>query len=318
MNKTTRREWMRGLSFGSVMAAGTAIAGCSTSQKFVAPAKGAKMASPTSFPLQVICHGMMAFKLPRPTDDQSVLEIHIPKIDRSDGHPHVYEVGQQSALQSLNQGKTYALTGPTPAPGIPPAMWINNVILVADGTCTCSIQPYNNGGVIETPEWCVIKIPMPSSYKGYKIASHPNLANPIFADGDTRQSCDVNLTRMPLVHVFRYDVASSASLTGDSSVTWNLSSGPKLHIHAEPQIAMSSASNSHLQGLNKFFTRTNGSGQPVPLDLDFYNLNDITNIQNDADGAGGPIQDSDLRSLYQMGGLSTAGDPADCMSVVTW
>jgi hypothetical protein len=313
----TRRQWIQNIGLGSLITTVTGLAGCSRNQKPQAPAAGVKAMLATSFPLQVICHGMAVFKMPRPGDDQTTIEIHIPKIDRMDGYPHVYKIGQQTALQPMIQGKTYTLVGPTAASGMPPAIWFDNVVLAGDGACLSTIQPYNSGGVVGTQEWCIVKIPMPDSYKGYKIASHPSLANPIFADGDTREGCDVNITRIPLVHVFRYNTAASASITGDSSVSWDLSSGSKLHIYAEPEKMMPS-SNSHLQGLNTFFTRTNSSGNSAPLDLDFYNLSDINNITSNDDGPSGPIQAVDLRTLAQLAGLSAAGDPADCMSIVSW
>src|SRR5258708_2938628 len=127
--RQNRRQWLRGLSAGSAAVGMGALTNCGsgrnqsrgTESNQSLTSFGAKIKAAT--PVQIICHGMLAFQLD--SKNQQLL-IHIPAVDAGDDShfPHEYWAGAfqshcNNQYQQLATDETYTMSGATAAADSP-------------------------------------------------------------------------------------------------------------------------------------------------------------------------------------------------------
>jgi hypothetical protein len=333
----TRREWMRQVVIGAAgLSAGMTVA-CSSAQKTPEDNSAKPIAAKgagTGNMVQVICHGMMAFKLPG--SGSNVMEIHIPLVKASAGmnDAHVYKAGAQPTqtnymTSDLQSGAKYTLSvqygsGHSAPKSLPTSLTsapIVNLYSPNDKACQSTIPATG-----QIP-FCTITIPIPDDYHGYLMGHNTNLSLPLFKGSDA-DHCSVpsgsgynplnSLKSTPLVHVFRYQAVAQVSL--DTATPWTANGSDKLWIYAEPAVKMGTPSRDHLVQLENYL------GIDLTY-LDFYDLN----LMTDPDPGDSDISPLDLVPLY---GFKSAnrfksadylkstefrtilgGSPADCISV---
>jgi hypothetical protein len=330
-----RREWLRQMAIGAAGLGAVVSQGCGSNKQpeSASPDLDAKVAVKLDTAgnlVQVVCHGMMAFKLPYPTTSSSVIEIHMPAISQGKSDKHVYKAGPLPSASNYNandltSGASYALTvtyaGNNSAPSaLPTSLKATPIVFLnpaAGAMCKASIPA--NG---QTP-FCIISIPIPDDYQGYVYGQNTNPSYPIFMGNDANY-CSVAanagqylnmLKTTPLVHVFRYTNVAGASLdqTKPSSANhWKANGSDKLQLYAEPAIKMP-ISDDHLKQLDTYLGLTY-------QDLDFYN----TNLEVQTSPGDSNINPQDLQALYTFGDTSKSsgglgprltGTLADCISV---
>jgi hypothetical protein len=277
-------------------------------------------------PLQVICHGMMAFKLPTPDLAHTLnynIVIHIPYVTDDDDHmyDHVYKAGERATAQNydkidLDQDGAYTLnlSSYTPQGTLPASLYPSaNVFLFSpDNKCKCKVPASGKKA------YCTITLPVPQDYQGYGAGFNGD-QSPLFdgSGNDVKHCSDPfhpkphpaeysldKLKTVPLVHVFRYDYTSASLVDAAQKVKWDTSNGKtKLFIYAEPKAATLDPSNTHLKKLAAL----------MGTDLDFSCASLLTGSTGTTDNL---IDDpKDLYSLADWSNSSTSGgNPADCIS----
>ncbi|HEY4364555.1 MAG TPA: hypothetical protein VGN17_26565 [Bryobacteraceae bacterium] len=325
-SKRNRREWLRGAAIGAAGAGIVAASGCGSSNEQNKAQEKSPLLAAAGPSLQVICHGMMAFKLPKPGTMPYNMEIHIPVV--ADGNPkysHVYRYGNRPDntnynMSNLTQGGEYELTfGSYTSPkALPSRLYKNRNLLLfsSNNKCVCTVPASTNA-----KRWCKITLPVPEEYQGYVDGGNSD-NSPIFKGTDTMYCTNPfdqgspypypldKVTSIPLVHVFRYKTFSAAALvqktTSSSTSVWDTSSGYKLFFYAEPAYDMGmTLTNKHLQKLDDMLGMNTSH-------LDFTYPAKLVAPPGSGDGQ---IDDGDLDSLATIGvGLSHGGNPADCIS----
>jgi hypothetical protein len=336
-NGKSRREWIRKAAMGAAGAGIGAMAGCGSGtdkaqEKSPEKTKEQLLALNAGQPLQVICHGMMAFKLPKP-GASPYIEIHIPIVLDGD-YTHAYMAGDRAGpvtynMSNLSQGAEYKLTVNkyTVPPTLPSSFYRtpNLLLFSQDARCKCSMPDKNDY------RYCRITLPMPDDYQGYVLGSN-NDSSALFAGADTVYCTNpfqktppypyplASLTTVPLVHVFRYHTFESATFdqTAPSSKPnlWGTAqNGYKFFIYAEPSKPMP-ASNQHLLKLDALMGLKGA-------DLDFR---DSSKLAPASDPGDSQINDQDLLPLSSFwmpdttskaapkAGPTKGGNPADCIS----
>ncbi len=323
-SKRNRREWLRGTAIGAAGAGVVAATGCGSSNEQSKQRSPLAVAGPQ---LQVICHGMMAFRLPKPGTSPYNMEIHIPVV--VDANPMYYVTSTATAtapditnysMSNLTQNGEYELTlgSYTYPAALPTLLYTNRNLLLfsSDNRCVCTVPASANAY-----RWCKITLPVPEEYQGYAYGNNTD-NTPIFKGTDTKYCTNPfgktpaypyrvldKLNSIPLVHVFRYKSFSNATLVQrapSTSNVWDLSSGYKLFFYAEPPNEMGmTLSNEHLMKLEAMLGINTSQ-------LDFTYPNRLYSPPASGDNQ---IDDQDLASLAAIGaGVSRGGNPADCIS----
>ncbi len=323
-----RRQWLRGMAAGSAAVGAGALTNCGPGGNQTKSTESTQNLSfdaklKAAIPLQIICHGMLAFEL---DSKNKRLLIHVPAVDKGDDsqYPHEYWAGPdptqfQYPKPQLQADETYTMSGAAPAPKVPVDLTrTSNAAFDPAHGCNCSFPD-------SASSWkyrhCIFILPMPNAYKGYKYSVYTGagVAPPVFkGDGKTVNNCPAylspvpvkQLVSFPLVHVFRYTnwAAGGTRITDSKGIAlYSDGDGLKCYIYAEPALmAGTSMSHDHLPHFNRFF--------PSPLDLQFSSS--IGSFSAAADPGDTPwIDPVDLLSLTEVRkGTRRDGDPTTCMS----
>jgi len=286
-SNNTRREWLSRI--GLAAGAFSALDACGPQGRQVTPASTPAKPDAVRQMFQVICHGMMAFRI---WQGQQRIRIYMPNV-----MGHTYGAGEARSSPGFVglMGGPYDLKGLTPntiAPSISPT----NVILTPSPGCGCDFIPQ-----AETPmySFAYVDIPMPDSYQGFRMARRTSGSGPIFK-GTAATACNVNPATYFTVHVFRYkDVSGAPTLALAGNTVWTAGANLKLHLYAEPGFYMPDRLN-HIKFLDSLFNS---------IDLEFADGYIATDPPA---GDGSSIDPSDTESLCDK--VGKGGDPTTCVA----